>query len=340
MYDMRLIIDFTRAHIPPNWKPNPSGWVSGNCPVCATRGHSHDTKGRGGFYFPEQDTFQYNCFNCNFTAGWPTLDNKIDDRLKALYKAFGADSSDIQRLQLRLLEDRDIESILLKKVSTDDAVEINWKPVELPEGAKPISEYTEVTPELERVLEYMVSRGLDPMDSRFYYSPSMSPARMKNRFMHVFFYKGVIVGYTARWVGTITKEIPKYFTKQPMLDFVYGLDKQSNKKIVIVTEGQLDAYFTDGIAIGSNNINVEQGNIIDSLKKKIIVLPDADSASKLLVERAVIRGWYVSFPEWSDCKDAADAALKYGQLFMIQTILDSAIHNPLKIQVKMKSYCK
>ena len=39
-------------------------------------------------------------------------------------------------------------------------------------------------------------------------------------------------------------------------NFVYGLDRQTpDKNIVIVTEGQLDAIVTDGVAIGSNNIN-------------------------------------------------------------------------------------
>jgi len=335
---MRLIIDFTRTLVPSNWKSSPGGWVSGNCPVCVLNGHSHDTKGRGGFLITDEK-FQYNCFNCNYATGW-SVDKRIDDRLRKLYKAFGADDSDIQRLQLQLLEDRDIDAILIKQRDKDAPINITWKAQELPEGAKPISEYTEVTPELERVLEYMVSRGLDPTDPRFYYSPSMSPARMKNRFIHVFTYQGVIVGYTARWVGTPSKEIPKYFTKQPKVDFVYGLDRQTNKKIVIVTEGQLDAYFTDGIAVGSNNINMQQGNIIDNLNKKIILLPDADAASKSLVSTAIERGWYVAFPEWDDCKDAADAALKYGELFTIQTILDSAIHGNLKIQVMMKNYCK
>jgi hypothetical protein len=336
---MRLIIDFTRTIIPPNWKLSSGGWLSGNCPVCILNGHSHDTRGRGGFLITDEK-FQYNCFNCNYAAGWAD-GKRIDDRLKKLYKAFGADDSDIQRLQLQLLEERDIETILLKQRAKDAPIDIKWKPQELPVGAKPISEYTEVTPALERVLEYMVSRGLDPTDPRFYYSPSISPARMKNRFMHVFFYKGVVVGYTARWAGEPpSKEIPKYFTKQPVIDFVYGLDRQSNKKIVIATEGQLDAYFTDGVAIGSSNINIEQANIIDSLKLQIILLPDADVASKGLVNTAIERGWWVSFPEWEDCKDAADAALKYGQLYTIQTILDAAIHNPLKIQVKMKSYCQ
>ena len=56
-------------------------------------------------------------------------------------------------------------------------------------------------------------------------------------------------------------------------DFVYGLDRQTyDKEIVIVSEGQLDAIVTDGCAIGSNNINEEQADILHSLNKRIIVL--------------------------------------------------------------------
>ena len=339
---MALITEFARTLVPSNWVPSPSGWISGDCPMCAHNGHSHDTRGRGGIMFTDEK-FQYHCFNCNYVTGW-SPGNRINDRTKKLFSVFGADESDIQRLQLQLLEEQDLATILLKKQAKDAPIDIQWQEQELPKDSKPISEYTEVTPELERVLEYMMSRGLDPMDPRFYYSPSTMPARMKNRFIHVFTYQGVIVGYTARWAGTPpSKEVPKYFTKQPKTNFVYGLDRQKNKKITIVTEGQLDAYFTDGIAVGSNNINMEQGNIIDSLKNKIILLPDADKASMQLIKTAIDRGWYVSFPEWGsniNCKDSADAVLVHGELFTVRSIIEGAIHNPLAIQVMMKSYCK
>ena len=337
---MTLIIDFTKTLVPANWYQTPSGWISGNCPVCTRRGHSPDTRGRGGFLFTD-DKFQYHCFNCNFNAGWDPESPIIGKNTELLYKSFGAYESDIQRLKLQLLEDRDLATVLMQQRSKDTPVVIDWKEMELPAGAMPISEVTDVTPAFERVLEYMVSRDLDPMDDRFYYSPSMSPAGMKNRFIMAFKYQGKIVGYTARWAGKPpSKEIPKYFKKQPLKNFVFGLDGQENKKTVIVTEGQLDAYFTDGIAIGSNNINLEQGNIVDDLKKKIIVLPDYDESGQVMIKTAIDRGWHVSFPEWEDCKDAGDAVDKYGKLFAIQSILDSAIHNPTKIQLLAQRYCK
>ena len=52
-----IVLDFIRQQMPGGWKQTPSGWISGNCPMCATRGHSPDKRGRGGIRF-EDDHFQ------------------------------------------------------------------------------------------------------------------------------------------------------------------------------------------------------------------------------------------------------------------------------------------
>jgi len=69
-------------------------------------------------------------------------------------------------------------------------------------------------------------------------------------------------------------------------------------------------------------------------------VPDADSAGMDLVKTAIRRGWSVSFPPWESCKDAADAAVKYGRLFTVRSIIDSAETNTTKIQLLAKSYCR
>ncbi len=84
---MALMNDYVRTLIPTNWRSNPNGWVSGNCPMCVTNGESRpDTKGRGGFYF-EEDYFQYNCFICNYKPGW-ALHKRITNALKMLLITF------------------------------------------------------------------------------------------------------------------------------------------------------------------------------------------------------------------------------------------------------------
>ena len=64
-----IVLDFIRQQMPVGWKQTPSGWVSGNCPMCSTRGHSPDKRKRGGVMFHD-DSFQYNCFNCGFKTSY------------------------------------------------------------------------------------------------------------------------------------------------------------------------------------------------------------------------------------------------------------------------------
>ena len=57
------------------------------------------------------------------------------------------------------------------------------------------------------------------------------------------------------------------------------------------------------------------------------------------INQAIEFGWSVAFPEWDDkITDVADAVLKYGRLFTIQSILNSTEHSKLKIELKRKMY--
>lgn len=338
---MTLVIDYMKSLIPVHWKSSPSGWASGNCPMCITNGQSRpDTRSRGGINFSD-DKFQYNCFNCGYKTGWST-GKRISNRLKRLMQSFGANESDIQRLQLEILKEEDIATVLAQKAKRNEPVIIDWPEYTLPEHTQSICNYNgDTTSEFIKAVEYLYERGFDPMDSRFMYSPASAPGRMKNRFIVPFTYKDKVVGYTARWIGDPPEGMPKYFNQTPKNNFVYGLDRQTpDKSVVIVTEGQLDAIVTDGVAIGSNNINDDQANIIDSLQKHVILLADADKAGMRAVYKAIERSWSVAFPEWDDCKDAGDALKKYGRLFTVRSILDSAVSNPTKIKVLAKGYCR
>ncbi len=337
---MALMNTYVRTLVPVNWRSSPSGWISGNCPMCVRNGQARpDKKGRGGFLF-DDDKFQYNCFNCNYKTGW-SPQSKITIRLKNLLVTLGADESDIQRIQLELLREQDVETLLIKTEKRKNLV-IDWDEKKLPDDAKPFMDFTEPNADWTDAVAYLTDRGFDVTDSRFMWSPSKQHGRVNKRFILPFTYKGKVVGYTARWAGNnIPDGMPKYYNQQPKKDFVYGLDKQtSDKQFVIVTEGQLDAIVTDGCAIGSNNINDEQADILHSLEKQIIVLPDADEAGKLMCKSAIKNGWMVAFPEWNDCKDASDALTKYGRLYTITSIIDSAEKNSTKIELLMRKYCK
>ena len=64
--------------------------------------------------------FRYNCFNCGYSTGW-SEGKGISSRLRRLLQ-FGVDESDIQRLQLELLKDADVATLLLKQRKRKDTL--------------------------------------------------------------------------------------------------------------------------------------------------------------------------------------------------------------------------
>lgn len=342
-----IVLDFVQQQIPGGWRKTPSGWVSGNCPMCATRGHRADTRKRGGFMFAD-DKFQYNCFNCGFKTGW-SPGRKINGRLQELLLQLGSDPAHIQRINFELLKEQEEANIaqqFLKK-QTPREIKFSWDTTSLPPNSARLDEVDTSAlskQELEKFIaavEYVHERKLD-----FYSDWHWTPHEQKpyknfgNRIILPFYYKGKTVGYTARWVGeTPNKETPKYFLSSPK-NFVYNLDAQKKNKYTIVTESQFDSLVTGGIAMQGNTPSALQCDIVDDIGNEVIVLPDADKAGNELVNIAIERGWSVSFPEWEGCKDAGDAVQKYGRLFTVRSILESAETSSTKIQILAKGYCK
>lgn len=342
------VVDFVEQQIPAGWRKTPSGWISGNCPMCVTRGHRADERRRGGFHF-DSDKFQYNCFNCGFKTGWSPGRN-INSRLEELLIEIGADPVQIQRIKLELMKEQQEQDIAKQFISKDhinDKVIIKWKASALPPNSKRIDKVDTNSLKSEDfqnyvdAVEYIYDRKLDFYSDWYWTDCNEKPFKnFSKRIILPFVYKGDIVGYTARWIGDPpNKQTPKYFLESPS-NFVFNLDAQSDKKTVIVTEGQLDALVTGGVAVNGATPGDIQLSIIDQLNKEIIVLPDADSASMPMVRAAIKRGWKVSFPDWTDCKDAGDAIKKYGRLFTVRSILESAESSKTKIEIMAKSYCK
>jgi nitrogen fixation protein len=77
--------------------------------------------------------------------------------------------------------------------------------------------------------------------------------------------------------------------------------------------------------------------LLRSLNKDIVVVPDQDVAGMALVDRALELGWSVSMPEWpADCKDINDAVIRMGQVATLITILAARETSRVKIQLQKK----
>ena len=322
---MTLVVDKFRTLLPPRAKSSPSGWTSFNAPCCGHRGHSPDTRKRGGIRF-DGDGIVYNCFNCKFSTGWQP-GSPFGEKMKSLGRWLGATDDDIKEL---IFESLKTESPDYHPEHHQPRIEFTDKP--LPEGALSLKEWaefgTEMPEEIIPVLEYIYNRGYDPLDGNFYWSHSSG---YEQRVIIPFVYQGRIVGNTAR---KITDGKPKYLSDQHP-HFVFNVDAQKEEqKYVFVCEGPFDALAIGGMALLTNEITDQQSRIINSLGSEVIVIPDQDSAGLALFDRAADLGWAVAMPTWDDdVKDVADAVQRYGRLFVIVDAVLTAQKGHIKIKM-------
>jgi hypothetical protein len=217
-------------------------------------------------------------------------------------------------------------------------IKLEFTDKELPEGAMPLLEWVnsqywkDISLEVELVIAYVVSRGYDPFDGNFYWSPASG---YESRVIIPFRWEGRIVGNTAR---KVTAGKPKYLSDQHP-HFVFNLDEQyDDKKYCFVVEGPFDALSIGGVALLTNEIAEQQKRLINVIGKEIIVIPDQDIAGTVLIDQAAEYGWSVAFPNWDhNTKDVADAVQKYGKLFVIVDAIKTAEKNPIKIEMAKRA---
>jgi hypothetical protein len=188
---------------------------------------------------------------------------------------------------------------------------------------------------IDQLLNYLKKRGIGADWYDFYYSPDQT-GDFNRRLLIPFYWRGETVGYTGRLFDTRNKEM-KYWTEtQP--GYVFNMDAQDwSRKFVIVTEGPFDAITISGVSILGSEINDTQRELINGLNRQVIVVPDQDEAGQKLIDQAMEFGWGVAFPEWgAGVTDVADAVLKYGRLFTIQSILKTTETSKLKIDLIRK----
>jgi hypothetical protein len=336
---MSLVQDFLRQHLP-SQKVSPGGWISFNCPVCTLNGQPRpDTKRRGGVKYSDSDSFQYNCFNCHFTTGWSPGKN-LSSRIKQLFKGLGASEADIQRLQLELMRETETRAYLdqTTKNAVREIFTPNWNDISLPAGSVPLSsvdnEYTQAG------IAYLQHRGI--FDYTEWYWCDSDTYHLYNRIILPLTYKNNTVGFHARWIGNPPDKKTAKVIKEQQKEYVYGIDQQNDlRKYVLVMEGEYDAVSISGVSTGSNRISRSQADIIESLNRQIIAVPDRDRAGRDFAEDAIEYGWSISIPEWNEgIKDVSEAVERYGRLFVLKTILDSQESNPIKCKVIARTHCE
>jgi hypothetical protein len=320
------------SYLPAKRKQTPSGWVKFNAICCHHNGTSADNRARGGM-IQNGDGLSYHCFNCGFKASYQP-GRHLTRKMRQLLSWLGAPDDVINKITLEAMKIQSDETAL-------EAVSIpKFENKPLPEGSLKISEWLEsrqsLPEQLEqdyaRVVEYVISRQLDPMMD-FYWCPMNGFA---DRVIIPFRLDGRIVGHTAR---KVIDGRPKYISDQTP-GYVFNLDQQTqDKEFVIVVEGPVDALSIDAVAILGAEIMDKQALLINRLGRRVIVVPDRDADGKRTVEQAILNRYSVSMPTWPEgIKDVNDAVKKLGRLHTLYKIVSETDDSELKIRLKAKQW--
>jgi len=314
--------------IPGKKKTTSSGWTSFNAICCSHHGHKADRRMRGGIKFDGQNNWSYHCFNCSFKCNF-VLGRPIGAKTRNLLKWCGIDDIEIQRWSLESLQHKD----LLDFTKPQKKVKIKFKDHTLPEGQL----LDKNNPQHKVFADYVQRRGISIDEYPFLITPD-EPGRMGNRVVIPYTYKNKIVGHTSRFLDDRT---PKYLNEQQP-GYVFNIDMQKPEwTVCIVTEGIFDALAIDGVAIMHDDISSEQAQLLSTLNKTIIVVPDRDKTGLKLCDKALELGYQVSLPNWDvDVKDTNDAVVKYGKLPTLLSILQSATNSKIKIELQRKKIGK
>lgn len=315
-----------------------------NCPMCVTVGESADRKQRCGAK-RSNEGIGLSCFNCGFKTRYKAGDH-LSVKMKAFFKELGMDDLEIRKLAFR--------ASALARVVSDSNVEVadredRFTPTfptrSLPEDCLPILDWAAqgcTDGDFLKVAEYAMNRGGNIIDKTMW----CPLPQWRDRMILPFTFKENIVGWTGRLVGEATDENPKYMSQVPT-DYLHNSDVMMirKRKYILMPEGVLDAEAIDGISPLGAKLSPRQASWINDSGKTVIVIPDRDSSGQRLIEAALKYKWKVAFPRLSrgghnwweeNCKDCAEAVKRYGRLYVIRSIIETATDKVLEINVRRK----
>lgn len=349
MLDTIIADDFMwsaiQSHISGRIRQTNTSFITLNCPVCPLYGESPDTRKRCGIK-RNPDGVGVNCFNCGFKARF-SLGKNISKRMRVFLGALGASDREISQLNLKAMQYR---RLIGSNEHTQSIIAVpfqqNYQEVPLPNGAKSFFELAEngcIDPDFIDVANYLFSRGDDISTATTYYWTPDTEKQMNRRVIIPFYYKNKIVGWTGRIVDKVKES--RYSNSSPQNYLFNNQNINSDRQFVILCEGPFDALAVDGVATLGAKINSEQVKWLKSHNQTVIVVPDRDTAGDRLIDKAMENNWKVSFPklksghgtgDWwdDDIKDLADAVKRYGRLYTVRSVLETATDSKPEISIK------
>lgn len=307
--------------IPNKKKRTQSGWYSFNGICCHHRGHNQDKRGRSGIKF-DGNNWSIHCFNCGFKCGF-TLGKSISKSCAIFLSWCGVEPEQIAKYNLQSLQQKDLIDFAQ---TNKKKLKVKFEEFVIKDGEL----IDENNPNHQFYINYLKSRKLSHKEYPFMVTP-YAEGRYKNRIIIPYAYKNKIVGQTSRFLDN---KFPKYINEQQQ-GYVFGLDFQKPEwQVCILVEGVFDALSINGCAILHNDISELQAQLLSSLQRQIIFVPDRDTTGLEVCNKALDLGYKISLPNWDrDVKDVNDAVCRYGKLATLCSILANTTTSKVKLEM-------
>lgn len=311
MLKQKTLEDIIRERVPLG-SISPTGFYNLRCPVC------NDYQERGGFKF-DGDTTGYSCWNCNSKFKVEEGSGKISKNAKDILSAFGINRSELSELtssiflnQAEKEEDITVESLNKVNLFTPEVGFPDRTHELLSEGHEEMQ---------EPILEYLLSRHIDPLQTTLYYS--LDP-KMLRRVIVPFWKDNKLVYWQARTIDADVK--PRYLNCVVSKEaIIYGFDKlySYDDTPLFATEGVFDAIPIQGISVLGSKLTKAKIEILKRTRRRLIFVIDRDLTGGELAKAVLANGWEITFVDVR-AKDINDSIVKYGLPFTAYSLLKNA----------------
>lgn len=322
----------------------PSGWSTCKCPLCG------DYKVRGGFKF-EGEGFGYNCFNCGAGIRYdPSEYSNFSDDAVSLLTALGVPELELRELEMHYKREYIINGRKPEKIARDSKPVIRSKLVtkalEMPPYLIPLKDADSVWADVARAY-LTVSRGVDPNAYDYhildYNAPSVPVKeiqRWHKRVIIPYRYNGELVFYQGRSYApdVVPKYLNSYETGADALfsrvDLMYDPDVDT----IFIVEGFFDALPIDGIACFRNKLTPDQIEVLKTLDKRVVYIPDRKGNGFIGANQMLEAGFELGLPDIGSCKDIDEAVQRYGKFYVLTSLYQN-IYNGDEAAIRLNVYC-